>query len=96
MRPRCESGLPYPRPRAEPLRYRAEIMEPEKGFDQMGFELPPAPEQPADVRPGSDSCSATTTSSPMPPIANRCSGPALPGQPFPDNNFVQADAPESF
>ncbi|MBI4621699.1 MAG: hypothetical protein HY736_00565 [Verrucomicrobia bacterium] len=47
--PRFESRLPYPRPRDEPLRYRAAIVEPGEDFDQTGFELPPAPEAPAEA-----------------------------------------------
>ncbi len=33
--------LPYPRPRDEPILFRAEVMEPGESFDQTGFELPP-------------------------------------------------------
>ena len=36
-------GLPYPQPRDEPIRFRAEVMEPGESFDQTGFELPPPP-----------------------------------------------------
>jgi hypothetical protein len=47
--PRIGSRLPYPRPRAEPLRYRAELMAPGEDLDQTGFKLPPAPEAEADA-----------------------------------------------
>ncbi len=36
-------GLPYPQPRHEKIRFRAEVMEPGEDFDQTGFELPPLP-----------------------------------------------------
>ena len=45
--PLFESRLPYPRPRDEPIRYRAEVMAPGEDFEQTGFELPPAPADPA-------------------------------------------------
>ena len=41
--------LPYPRPRDEPIRYRTEVVAPGEDFDQTGFELPPAPESPAEA-----------------------------------------------
>ena len=47
--PPFESRLPYPRPRDEALRYRAEAMEPGEDFDQTGFELPPASEASAEA-----------------------------------------------
>ena len=37
-------GLPYPQPRDEPIRFRAEVMEPGEDFDQTGFELPLPPQ----------------------------------------------------
>jgi hypothetical protein len=37
-------GLPYPQPRAEPIRFRAEVIEPGEDFDQTGFELPLPPQ----------------------------------------------------
>ena len=37
-------GLPYPPPRDEPIRFRAEVMEPDEDFDQTGFELPLPPQ----------------------------------------------------
>ena len=53
---RCDpliSGLPYPQPRDEPIRFRAEVMEPGEDFDQTGFELPAAPQfAPADSGQG--------------------------------------------
>ena len=46
-------GLPYPQPRDEPIRFRAEVMEPGESFDQTGFELPPPPQvAPADAGQG--------------------------------------------
>ena len=46
-------GLPYPQPRGEPIRFRAEVMEPGESFDQTGFELPPPPHvAPADAGQG--------------------------------------------
>jgi hypothetical protein len=51
--PRFPPGLPYPQPRDEPIRFRAEVMEPGEDFDQTGFELPPAPQlAPADAGQG--------------------------------------------
>ena len=41
--PACPPGLPYPKPRDEAIRFRAEVMEPGEDFDQTGFELPTAP-----------------------------------------------------
>ena len=34
-------GFPFPQPRDEPIRFRAEVIEPGEDFDQTGFELPP-------------------------------------------------------
>ena len=46
-------GLPYPQPRDEPIRFRAEVMEPGEDFDQTGFELPLPPQvAPADAGQG--------------------------------------------
>ena len=46
-------GLPYPQPRDEPIRFRAEVMEPGESFDQTGFELPPPPQvAPVDAEQG--------------------------------------------
>ena len=42
--PELPPGLPYPQPRDEPIRFRAEVMEPGEDFDQTGFELPPPPQ----------------------------------------------------
>lgn len=35
--------LPYPQPRDQPIRFRADVMEPSEDFDQTGFELPLPP-----------------------------------------------------
>ena len=45
-------GLPYPQPRDEPIRFRAEVMEPGESFDQTGFELPLPQVAPADAGQG--------------------------------------------
>ena len=37
--PACPSRLPYPRPRVEKLRFRAEMAEPGEGYDQLGYAL---------------------------------------------------------
>jgi hypothetical protein len=47
--PPFASRLPYPRPRDEPLHYRAEVMAPGEDFDQTGFELPLAPQASAEA-----------------------------------------------
>ena len=41
-------GLPYPQPRDEAIRFRAEVMAPGESFDQTGFELTPVPLPTAD------------------------------------------------
>jgi hypothetical protein len=37
--PPCPSRLPYPRPRPEKIRFRAEMAEPGESYDQLGYEL---------------------------------------------------------
>jgi hypothetical protein len=83
-------GPPYPKKRAEPIRFRAEIVAPWKDFDETGFELPSAPRvAPADVGQGEL-------------LADNYSQPdAADGEPVfwtdggiqasPDDDFVQAD-----
>ena len=86
--------LPYPRPRDEPLRYRAEVMAPGEDFDQTGFELPPAPKAPAEATGQGqlfdDDCSRPDSADGEPVFwtgGAEESGPA--------EDFVQADALES-
>lgn len=51
--PDFPSGLPYPQTRDDPIRFRAEVMEPGESFDQTGFALPPPPQvTPADAGQG--------------------------------------------
>jgi len=45
------ASVPYPQPRHEAIRFRAEVMEPAESFDQTGFELTPVP-LPADDQSG--------------------------------------------
>ena len=92
--PAWPPGLPYPQPRHEAIRFRAEVMAPNEDFDQTGFELPLAPpDAPADPGQGKlfgDDCS-------LPDAADR--KPVFwtdgAGQSTPDDDFVQADAAES-
>ena len=83
--------LPYPRPRDEPIRFRAEVMEPGEDFDQIGFELPLPPQvAPADAGQGElfgDDYSQPDSSDGE-PVFWGASG----GQASPDDDFVQADA----
>ena len=92
--PQIASRLPYPRPRDEPLRYRAEVMEPGEDFDETGFELPPAPEAPAEATgPGllfDDDCSQPDSADGEPVFwIGRAE------QPGPSDDFAQAEALES-
>ena len=87
------SRLPYHRPRAEPLRYRSELMLRGDDFDPTGFELLPAPEAPAEATgPGElfadDYCQPDAADSE--PVF--WSGGAA--QVDPADDYVQADAPE--
>lgn len=86
-------GLPYPQPRDEPIRFRAEVMEPGEDFDQTGFELPPAPQlAPANSGQGElfGDDYAQTDAADGEPVFWSASG----GENYPDEDFVQADAPE--
>ncbi|MBI4622208.1 MAG: hypothetical protein HY736_03170 [Verrucomicrobia bacterium] len=101
--PPFESRLPYPRPRDEPLRYRAEVMALGEDFDQTGIELPLAPQAPAEAtgqgqlfdddcsQPDLSACSAQADAADGEPVF--WSGGAE--QSGPADNFVQADAMES-
>jgi hypothetical protein len=91
--PECPPGLPYPMPRDEPIRFRAEVMEPGEDFDQIGFELPAAPQvAPADAGQGElfcDDCSQPDAADSEPVF-----WPAGDRQDFPAGDCVQADAPD--
>jgi hypothetical protein len=85
-------GLPYPQPRDEPIRFRAEVMAPGEDFDQTGFELPPPPQiAPADAGQGElfGDDYAQPDAAEGEPVFWSASG----GQNYPDDDFVQADAP---
>ncbi len=84
-------GLPYPQPRDEPIRFRAEVMEPGESFDQTGFELPPPP-QVAPVDAGQGELFGDDYSQPdsadREPVFWSDGG----DQSASENDFVQADA----
>jgi len=87
-------GLPYPQPRDEPIRFRAEVMEPDEDFDQNGFELPMPPQMaPADS--GQGELFGEDYSQPDSADSEPVFWPAADGQASPDDDFVQADAAES-
>ena len=92
--PSLESRLPYPRPRDEAIRYRAEVMVPGEDFDQTGFELPPAPKiAPAATGQGflfDDDCSQPDSADGEPVFWTGGAEPAGPAE-----TFVQVDALES-
>ncbi|MSU25255.1 MAG: hypothetical protein EXS32_15735 [Opitutus sp.] len=98
--PPFESRLPYPRPRAEPLRYRTEMMTAGDDFDQTGFELPPAPEASPEAAGQSqlfaDDCTQPDAADDEPIFWSECSSESLGfcAAQKPDD-YVQADAPES-
>ncbi len=86
-------GLPYPQPRDEPIRFRAEVMEPGEDFDQTGFELPPPPQvAPADAGQGE----LFGDEYAQPDAADRepVFWPDGAGQSTPDDAYVQVDAPD--
>ena len=86
-------GLPYPQPRGEPIRFRAEVMEPGESFDQTGFELPPPPQvAPADAGQGElfGDDYARPDAADREPVFWTAEG----GQDFADDDGVQPDAPE--
>jgi hypothetical protein len=80
-------------PRDEPIRFRAEVMEPGEDFDQIGFELPAAPQvAPADAGQGElfcDDCSQPDAADSEPVF-----WPAGGRQDFPAGDCVQSDAPD--
>ena len=92
--PDLPPGLPYPQPRDEPIRFRAEVMDVGEDFDQTGFELPPPPQvAPADTEQGElfgDAYFQPDSADDEPVFW--CAGS---GQASPDDDFVQADAAES-
>jgi hypothetical protein len=92
--PDCPPGLPYPKPRDEPLRFRAEVMEPGEDFDQTGFELHAAPpDAPAD--PGQGELFGNDYSQPDAADREPVFWTDGAGQSTREDDFVQADALES-
>jgi hypothetical protein len=86
-------GLPYPQPRDEPIRFRAEVMEPGEDFDQTGFELPlPPPVVPTDAGQGElfGDDYAQPDAADGEPVFWNVSG----GQDFPTDDCAQPDAPD--
>jgi len=83
--------------RGEPIRFRSEVMETGESFDQTGFELPLPPQLgPADAGQGElfgDEFSQSETNDGEPVFWR--AGSAGSAQASPDDDFVQADAPES-
>ena len=92
--PDFSPGLPYPRPRDEPIRFRAEVMDPGEEFDHTGFELPAAPQvTPADAGQGElfgDDYSQPDSADSEPVFWGAGSAQASP-----KDDFVQADPAES-
>ncbi len=86
--------LPYPRPRDEPILFRAEVMEPGESFDQTGFELPP-PLHIAPTDTGQGELFGDNYSEPDSADREPVFWSASGGQASPDDDFVQADAAES-
>jgi len=86
-------GLPYPRPRDEPIRFRAEVMDPGEDFDQTGFELPAAP-QVTLADSGQGELLGDDYSQPDVADSEPVFWRAADGQASPDDDFVQADAAE--
>jgi hypothetical protein len=78
--PDLSPGLRYPQPRDEPIRFRAEVMEPGEDFDQTGFELPRRRKSRRRT-PGRANCSATTMPSQIPPTPSQCFGARAAGRP---------------
>ncbi len=87
--PESSCGLPYPRPRDEAIRFRAEVMEPGEDFDRTGFELSAArAEDPAQPELfGDDFSQPHADDEPV-------FWPAGAAQAFPPVVGVQPDAPE--
>ncbi len=83
-------GLPYPQPRDEPIRFRAEVMEPGESFDQTGFELP-RPPQVALADTGQGELFGDDYAQPDSADGEPVFWSASCGQASPDDDFVQAD-----
>lgn len=87
-------GLPYPQPRDEPIRFRAEVMEPDEDFDQTGFELP-LPPQVALAEAGQGELFGDDYAQPDSAAGEPVFWYDESGQASRDDDFVQADAAES-
>lgn len=86
-------GLEYPQSRDEPIRARAGVMEPEEDFDHAGCELPPPPQVAlADSRLGE--LFGDDYSQPDAADGELVFWSAGSAQASPDDDFVQADAPD--
>ena len=92
--PVCPPGLPYPKKRDEPVRFRAEVMTPGEDFDQTGFELPPAPQVTPEAI-GQGELFADDYSQPDAADGEPIFWTDGADQVTPDDDFVQADATES-
>jgi hypothetical protein len=87
-------GLPYPQPRDEPIRFRAEVKDAGEDFDQTGFELPLSPQvAPADA--GQGELFGDDYTQPDAADSEPVFWPADGGQASPDDDLVQADVAES-
>jgi hypothetical protein len=91
---RCESRLPYPRPRDDPLRYRAAVTESGEAFDQTGFEFPPTPAAATEAA-GQGQLFSDDYSQPDAADGEPVFWGDSAGQPFPAADFVQADVSEA-
>ncbi len=80
--------------RGEPIRFHSEVMEPGESFDPTGFELPLPPQLgPAEAGQGElfgDEFSQSEANDGEPGFWSAGSAQASP-----DDDFIQADAPES-
>ena len=92
--PDFPTELSQPKQRDEPLRFRAEVMEPDADFDRTDYELPlPPPGAPPDPRQGE--LFGHEFSQPDANDGEPVLWSAGSAQASPDDDFVQADTAES-